>query len=116
MERLKPGSGLYNVPIAYRIEGELNLVALEQSINTIIERHHALRTKFQTVDGELKQIVQDGVAWKAEVVELGEFAEADRESELQRLTDDRKARDAEGVNVPRHEPASCCAVANRRSM
>jgi acyl carrier protein len=85
MERLNPGSALYNVPIAYRIQGELNLEVLEQSINTIIKRHDILRTRFQNVDGELKQIVTDGVALKPEVVELGRLADADRESEMQRL-------------------------------
>ena len=78
MEKLKPGSGLYNVPIAYRVQGKLNLAALEQSINTIIKRHDTLRTRFQTVDGELKQVVANDVALKVEVAEP-------TESEMQRL-------------------------------
>nr|MDZ8007589.1 condensation domain-containing protein [Nostoc sp. DedSLP05]MDZ8102661.1 condensation domain-containing protein [Nostoc sp. DedSLP01] len=39
--------------------GNLNRAALEQSLIEIIHRHEALRTNFITVDGQLRQIIQN---------------------------------------------------------
>jgi len=49
--QLDPGIYLYNVPRAIRIKGKLDLIALEQSLNAIVERHEVLRTTF-VVEGE----------------------------------------------------------------
>ena len=37
---------------AYRLSGRFDVVALERSINAIIERHDILRTVFQTANGQ----------------------------------------------------------------
>src|SRR6185436_5511609 len=52
LTQLEPENPSYNVPVALRLSGDLNVVALENSINAIVSRHETLRTKFSAVDGE----------------------------------------------------------------
>lgn len=51
MNQLDPESAAYNIPFAFRIEGELDLSALQHSLCALIERHESLRTTFQVCDG-----------------------------------------------------------------
>ena len=57
LAQLEPDNPSYNVPVALRLKGDLNVVALEDSINAIVTRHETLRTKFAAVDGEPFQVV-----------------------------------------------------------
>ena len=50
--RLNPDVPLYNVAVAYRLLGSLNIKAMEQAIRRIEARHETLRTTFPLVDGE----------------------------------------------------------------
>ncbi len=47
LDRLQPGNPAYNIPLAMRIEGPLDILALEQAIIAIIGRHETLRTTFK---------------------------------------------------------------------
>ena len=63
LDRLEPGSSAYNIPLRARIEGDLDVRALERALSEIIERHEGLRTTFFEEDGEPYQAV--GAAWTA---------------------------------------------------
>jgi thioesterase domain-containing protein len=52
LARLNPDVPLYNVAVAYRLKGLLNVRALEQAVRGIEERHEILRTSFPLVDGK----------------------------------------------------------------
>jgi len=58
LEQLEPGSVLYNVPMAVRVEGELEVEALERSLHRVIERHEVLRTVFAGIEGNPVQMVK----------------------------------------------------------
>jgi hypothetical protein len=49
IEQLEPGTGLYNLPVAYRLRGTLSLPPLEQSLNEIA-RHDWQRRDFSLYD------------------------------------------------------------------
>ena len=55
LAQLHPGIPVYNIPLAYRLTGLLNVTALAQSLVEIIRRHETLRTTFAIAD---KQVVQ----------------------------------------------------------
>ncbi len=57
LAQLEPNSSSYNIPSALRLVGQLDVVALESSLNEILRRHEALRTTFQVVDGEPRQVI-----------------------------------------------------------
>ena len=46
IDRLDPGSAVYNLPLTWRLEGALDGAALERSLSEIVRRHEALRTVF----------------------------------------------------------------------
>ena len=58
LDQLEPGNSTYNLSMPLRIEGRLNLAALSQSINEVVRRHEALRTVFQFVEDEPRQVVE----------------------------------------------------------
>jgi hypothetical protein len=57
IEQLLPGASLYVIPLIFRLTGSLQRSHLDQSIQTIIQRHEALRTTFEVVDGQLVQVI-----------------------------------------------------------
>ncbi|MEV8639375.1 amino acid adenylation domain-containing protein, partial [Streptosporangium sp. NPDC051023] len=56
-EQWNPGAPLYNVPWVFRLRGALDIPLLEQCLNTLVERHEALRTVFPARLGEPAQTV-----------------------------------------------------------
>jgi FkbH-like protein len=55
LDQLEPGNHAYNVPVALRLQGRLDVPALERAFNAIAARHEALRTTLVYQDGELIQ-------------------------------------------------------------
>jgi len=52
LEQLEPESPLYIIPSGVKIEGNINIEFLINSINQIVNRHEILRTKFIEKNGE----------------------------------------------------------------
>ncbi|WP_404791150.1 amino acid adenylation domain-containing protein [Altericista sp. CCNU0014] len=52
LEQVEPDTATYNIPAAVRMKGHLDIAALEQSINALLERHEVLRTTFTVVEGQ----------------------------------------------------------------
>src|SRR5689334_25256696 len=74
VQQLEPESGAYNVPRAIRIHGPLELEILEQSLNEIIRRHESLRTNFELIDGNLRQIVRESSPLTLPLVDLSSLS------------------------------------------
>lgn len=56
----------YNIPVAFKIEGELKKEYLELVFKQLINRHESLRTSFIVIDGELLQRVHPEVDFQLE--------------------------------------------------
>jgi amino acid adenylation domain-containing protein len=91
-DQLQPDSGFYNIPLALRLSGQLNIAALENSINEIIQRHEALRTNFATVGGQPIQVIASNPNWELQVVSLFHLTENAREAEAQRWVNEEANR------------------------
>ena len=57
LNRLTPGSPVYNLPFILKIHGKLDHGAFERALKTIIRRHEILRTTFKEIKGEVRQVV-----------------------------------------------------------
>ncbi len=83
-DQLEPGSPLYNIPQAVRLTGRLDAGALEQALNEIVRRHEALRTTFETRDGQPVQVVAPSLALALAHADLTALPAAEREAEARR--------------------------------
>src|SRR5689334_24499486 len=70
---------------AIRLRGELNIAALEQTINEIRRRHEDVRTTFPARDGNPSQVVASFEHLALPLVDLGYLSVTDREAETERL-------------------------------
>jgi amino acid adenylation domain-containing protein len=85
LDRLLPGAPFSNMPYAVHLIGPLNVTALEQSFNEIVERHEALRTTFRTVADRPVQVIAPTLRLPLPVEDLSDLPEAEREATAQRL-------------------------------
>jgi amino acid adenylation domain-containing protein len=92
LDQLQPNSAFYNLPLALRLSGLLNIAALESSINEIIQRHEALRTNFVTAEGQPVQVIASSLNCQVQVVNLLHLPESERESEAQRCVNQEANR------------------------
>ncbi|WP_253894822.1 non-ribosomal peptide synthetase [Corallococcus exercitus] len=83
IDQLEPGTATYNIPFALRVQGELDVSALEQAFRALLHRHEALRTTFVVRDAEPFQEVHPAGDFHLSVVDLGALPGAEREAETQ---------------------------------
>jgi amino acid adenylation domain-containing protein len=80
LQQLEPDSPFYNIAVALRLNGRLDVAALAQSLNTVIARHEALRARFGTVHGSPVQIIAPEVRLTLEVEDVAAAAQANGRS------------------------------------
>jgi non-ribosomal peptide synthase protein (TIGR01720 family) len=79
LDRLEPGTPVYNVPFALRLEGPLDPAALKRAVDAVVARHDALRTVFAEGDDGLRQIVRPEVRIELPLEDLRALVDADRD-------------------------------------
>src|SRR6476469_10234839 len=57
LDQLAPGNPAYNLSAAIALQGRLTITVLEQSLQAVVQRHEALRTTFQVIEGEPVQVI-----------------------------------------------------------
>jgi amino acid adenylation domain-containing protein len=85
LNQLMPESSAYNMAEAIRLQGELNLAALEQTINEIRRRHEDVRTTVPASNGNPRQVIAPFQHLSLPLVDLTYLPAADREGETARL-------------------------------
>jgi amino acid adenylation domain-containing protein len=85
LDQLEPNSPVYNVSQVLRIDGPLNVRALERSLNEIVKRHEVLRTTFISETGHPLQAIAPTLDVTLPVVDLQEMPDHEREIEAERL-------------------------------
>ncbi len=85
LNQLEPDSPFYNIFAALSLNGVLNVAALEQSFNEIIQRHEILRTTFNVVNGEPIQIINPQQKLTIKLIDLTALPAQKRETEALQL-------------------------------
>ncbi|HJX28669.1 MAG TPA: condensation domain-containing protein, partial [Thermoanaerobaculia bacterium] len=70
LDRLEPGSSLYNIPMVLRLTGDLDVEVLRRSFTEIVRRHGALRTTFLESGGAARQVVAPAAEVPLPVIDL----------------------------------------------
>ena len=81
LDQLEPGNPAYNIPAAMRLRGALNVAALEQGLNEVVQRHEVLRTTFSLVEGQPVQVIAPTLTLTLPVVDLRNLPGTQREAE-----------------------------------
>ncbi|MGW9062397.1 condensation domain-containing protein, partial [Streptomyces sp. NPDC055733] len=76
LAQLEGPSATYNMPVALRLEGALDVAALSAALGDVLGRHEVLRTVFPVVDGEPYQQVLP-VGELGEVLRVARVAEGE---------------------------------------
>ena len=76
---------LYNFPERCRLEGRLDLDALNRAINEITRRHEVLRTRFEVEDGQPVQVIDEWESRRLERIDLTGLTREEREAEARRM-------------------------------
>ena len=90
LDKLEPHSAAYNLPSALRLEGPLDIAALEQSFEEIIRRHEVLRTTFGIVEGEPTQVIGPSSRTALSFIDLSQSS--DSEADARRLAREEAAK------------------------
>lgn len=72
VEKIEGTRTTYNIPNKFEINGPLDTVKLAQVVETIINRHEALRTTLDFIDNEIVQIIHDDIKIKRNYYEVNE--------------------------------------------
>lgn len=92
LDQYEPANPIYNRPLALRLAGSLDIVALEQSLSEIVRRHDILRTTFPSSAGQPRQVVTLPSFVALAVVPLPPHDEGQREIALRRYVNAEGAR------------------------
>jgi amino acid adenylation domain-containing protein len=82
---LDPASHVYNLPMAWRLSGRLDVAALEAGLEAVVRRHEVLRAVFVEAEGKPFLAISTPAPLALPRIDLSGLPAADRESELARI-------------------------------
>jgi len=85
LDRLEPGKATYNIPVAFRLVGALDMSLLERCLSELVARHESLRTVFTATEGRPTQVIQPPKPVVLRFEDLRALLETDREATCNRL-------------------------------
>ncbi|HEX8272116.1 MAG TPA: amino acid adenylation domain-containing protein, partial [Longimicrobiaceae bacterium] len=85
IDRLDPGSGVYNMPFAFRLTGALRVDALRAALDALTERHESLRTVFPEAEGGPVQRVLPAAPVPLPLQDLSGLPEEERDARARAL-------------------------------
>ncbi|MBD2253936.1 amino acid adenylation domain-containing protein [Nostoc parmelioides FACHB-3921] len=100
LNQLEPNNPFYNEQIAVKLHGQLNIVALEQSLNIVVARHEVLRTNFPTINEQPVQVIADSLTLSVPIVDLTHLPVNEREIACQKLASQEANHPFGLVNSP----------------
>ncbi|WP_335944804.1 non-ribosomal peptide synthase/polyketide synthase [Pseudomonas sp. G166] len=78
IQQLNPDStAAFNMPAGLRLRGKLDIEALRRSLDRIVARHESLRTRFVSLAGQARQVIDPPRALALDVLDLSAPGAAD---------------------------------------
>jgi amino acid adenylation domain-containing protein len=88
LDQLEPGLSIYNVSLDVCINGNLDVAALERSLNETVRRHEVLRTTFVTDGDQPVQIIAPFQPGRLPVIDLTGLDASTREAQARQIADE----------------------------
>jgi amino acid adenylation domain-containing protein len=92
LDQLEPGSPFYNLPQVISIKGNLNVDALQRTLNEIVNRHEALRTTFSAGPDGPTQIVAKTATITVPVIDLSSLPASEHDTTIAKLAREEARR------------------------
>lgn len=92
LNQLEPNSPAYTLSIALQIAGDLDIHALEESVNALVQRHEALRTTFTVTDGVPQQVIAPSLSLNLLLRDLSDYSPAARRQEVEHWSTEESQR------------------------
>jgi amino acid adenylation domain-containing protein len=92
LEQLEPGLAVYNISWGFRLTGQLQVAALEDSLRELVRRHDVLRTTFAAEDGQPHLQVLSADEFRPIVIELRSLPEEGRAPAARQLAEESARR------------------------
>lgn len=71
INQLRGGDDIsYNMPMAFRLQGGLNIAALRKALHTVVQRHEILRSRFNADNGRARQIITSQSALTIPLIQI----------------------------------------------
>ncbi len=100
IEQLQPGAAVYNMPIALRLTGRLDLTSLDDTLTEIVRRHEVLRTTLSVENARPVQVVHPPEPFSWLIRDLTGLDEVEREAEARRLATQEAQKPFDLANGP----------------
>ncbi|CCQ48792.1 Long-chain-fatty-acid--CoA ligase [Crocosphaera watsonii WH 8502] len=85
MKQLEANNTAYNLFYRFRLQGFLNINALQKSLAEITKRHEILRTNFISVNGQPNQRINNDDKFNLPIIDLQAFPNEKRGKELEKI-------------------------------
>ena len=99
LEQMAPGNTALDIPIAFELEGPLDVTVLEQALQSIVDRHEILRTRFELIDAEPRQLILPHATLTLERLEESPRAE-ERAARIRQALDHEAKRPVDFSRAP----------------
>src|ERR1700754_806828 len=100
LHQMDPSNAAYNMPLAFRLSGQLDVAALQWSLDEIVRRQQILRTTFDVLDQEPVQLVAATGALALTVTDFSSLPPSVSEMEAEMLATEETQRPFDLVNGP----------------
>jgi thioesterase domain-containing protein/acyl carrier protein len=85
INQLHPDDSSHHISLGFWLTGKLNITALQQALQTVVDRHEALRTCFSDAGDQPIQQIKNGAEIDLQVIDLQSLAAAEQEPKAQEL-------------------------------
>ncbi|MGE3817074.1 MAG: amino acid adenylation domain-containing protein [Nitrospiraceae bacterium] len=92
LDQLEPNSPAYNIATAFRLQGALDVKALQAALQEMIYRHESLRTTIVIVDNRPVQVIGEDAAIVLRPINLTAIPKDEREAAVRRLVSEEAKR------------------------